>query len=486
MVTLAEALEVKLRVERRLAEIPGVHTVGLGGKVANGAPTGEIAIRVQVTQKKPISELSAEERIPEQIDGIKTDVVESGASVNYSALNGGIEIICENNSDPGIVTRWSGTLGCFARTTDGTPQVVLLSNDHVLYGKTPRRSDGDPVLVESSTGCSTKIIGHNLKTSGNADLLIDAAIASLDSGTDWQAQIQGAAVKGILDFRPGNLSSLPVAIQTQIANQTYPVNKYGGMTSLTQGKVTDIHATTYSRNSSGQVITTHTGQLQIMPRSGDFFSKEGDSGSAIYDDNGNIIGLLWGGSVILDKSDPDYTPPPWHTNACHIGDVQDKLHIAIATNAPSVVYHVGGKPQLHPAFARIYTDLSATGRQKEFVRLYGHHSEEFRRLLKESRPFLVAWHRNHGPKIVRSLLDLANDRLGALPASFEGRAWADCLEHIEKVLILVGSDELRANMRTYRDMAFQLGGRTYQEVLGFLLTVGIDTRHASPRQVHTP
>lgn len=476
MATLAEALQVKLRVERRLLALPGVHTVGLGGKVTGGSPTGDVAIRVQVTRKKPLSELPVDERIPETIDGIKTDVVQSATAVNYSALSGGIEIECENTSDPGSLTMVSGTLGCFARTTGGTPQVVLLSNDHVLYGETSRRNDGDPVQVESSTGCSQKTIGKNLKTAGNTDPLVDAAIASLASGTDWQAQIQGVAVKGILDLRQSNLSNLPASVQSQITNQTYPVNKYGAMTSLTRGKIVDINATT----------STHTGQIQIMPLTGDYFSKPGDSGSAIYDDNGNVVGLLWGGSPIVPPSDPTYTPPPWHTSACHIGDVQDKLGITIATNEPSVVYRVGGKPQLHPAFARVYTDLSAAGRQKEFVRLYGHHSEEFRRLLKESRPFLVAWHRNHGPKIVRSLLDLADNRLGVLPSSFEGRAWADCLQCIEAVLIRVGSDELRANMRKYRDMALRLGGRTYQEVLGFLLTAGVYADHAAPREAHTP
>jgi hypothetical protein len=477
MATLAEALEVKLRVERRLLALPGVHTVGLGGKVTAGMPTGEVAIRVQVVQKKPSSGLPGEERVPETIDGIKTDVIQSARPVKYSTLSGGVEIEFVDSSSAGTITLDAGTLGCFARTTGATPQVVLLSNDHVLYGETTRRKDGDPVLVESSTGCAQKTIAFNLKTAGNKDPLVDAAIANLASGTDWQAQIHGVAVKGILDFRQSNLTNLPVSVQNQITAHTYHVNKYGATTSYTGGLIIDIHATT----------DTMSGQLQIKPDAGnDFFSKRGDSGSAIYDDNGYVIGLLWGGDPILPKSDPQYTPPPWNTVGSHIGDVQDKLGIAVATNEPAVVYHVGGKPQLHPAFARVYMDLSAAGRQKEFVRLYGHHSEEFRRLLKESRPFLVAWHRNHGPKIVRSLFDLANDRLGALPASFEGRTWADCLERIEEVLIRVGSDELRVNMRTHRDMAFRLGGRTYQEVLGFLLTAGIDTQKIPSHVVQTP
>jgi hypothetical protein len=469
MATLAEALEVKLRVERRLLALPGVHTVGLGGKVTAGLPTGEVAIRVQVFQKKTLSELSVEEQIPKAIEGIQTDVIQSSPPVKQSTLSGGIEIDCEDSVSSGTIAMGAGTLGCFARTTGGTPQVVLVSNDHVLYGESIRHHDGDPVLVPSSTHCVYKTIANNLKTAGNTDPLVDAAIAVLASGTDWKAQINDVPVKGILDFRQSNLSNLPASIQTQITNHTYPVNKYGATTSHTSGVIVDIHAST----------AVMTGQLQIKPTGSDFFSKSGDSGSAIYDDNGNILGLLWGG-----PDDPPAGPAPWLSVASHIGDVQDKLGIAIATNEPAVVYHVGGKPQLHPAFARVYTDLSAAGRQKEFVRLYDHHSEEFRRLLKESRPFLVAWHRNHGPKIVRSLSDLASDRLATLPVLFEDQTWADCLRHIEEVLIRVGSEELRTNMRKYRDVALRLGGRTYQEVLGFLLTAGIDT-HSTSREMHS-
>lgn len=485
MATFAEALEVKLRVERSLLALPGVHTVGLGGKVSNGSPTGEVAIRVQVTKKRSLEDLPLEERIPEIIDGIKTDVIQAGRWVPYGALDGGIEVSWENDSLAGVATIGNGTLGCFARTVETIPKAVLLSNDHVLYGKTPgpRQNDGDPIMVGSSSGCAHKIIANLLRTSGPNDTQIDAAIATLVSGVDWQARIHGVAVTGILDVSPENFHLLPPTVQTNILNHTYLVNKFGSTTALSRGKIVDNAATSLPQ---GQ-LPGRVNQLEIKSISGDYFSQPGDSGSAIYDDNGAIVGLLWAGDPgDLPKTDPLYTPPPYSTLACHIAYVQSKLAISIATNEPSVVYRVGGEPQLHPAFVRIYTDLSASGRQKEFVKLYGRHSEEIRELLKKSRAFVVAWHRNHGPKIVRSLLDLVGNVRSTLPTDFDGRSWADCFLHIEDALIEIGSHELLTDIRRYKSIAVRLGGRSYQEVLGFLLTSEIEPADSSSPKAQNP
>jgi hypothetical protein len=460
MTSFAEALKVKERVERQLLTFPGVHTVSLGGKVRAKVPTGEVAICVHVLKKKPLSDISSTDSIPATIDGITTDVVEGGPSIP-SAYQGGIDISYVDNSHAGETITLIGTLGCFARTNEATPRPVLLSNDHVLYGSVPgpRRSNGDPVTVSSSTGCCHTTIGSLFATSGPTDPLIDAAIALVAPAIDWQAQIHGVAVTGTLDFRSSKLSSLPAATQNAIANQSYIVHKFGATTGLTNGKVINVAGTTKTRND----------QLLVAPLSGDYFSQPGDSGSAIYDDAGNIIALLWGNDVGLDPSDPLYVPPPWSSSGCHIYAVTGQLGITIATNEPSVVYRVGGKPELHPALSRIYTDLTLAGRQKEFFELYGRHSEEIRVLLKQSRSFVVAWHRNHGPKIVRAISDLAAGSLGVLPRGFEGRSWAACIQHIAESLMLEGSSDLRASIGRYRSIAGQLGGRSYDEFLGFLL-----------------
>ena len=56
---------------RGLANVVGV---GIGPKVRGGQPTREMAIKVFVSQKVPLDSLPADQRIPEDIEGIPTDV----------------------------------------------------------------------------------------------------------------------------------------------------------------------------------------------------------------------------------------------------------------------------------------------------------------------------------------------------------------------------------------------------------------------------
>jgi hypothetical protein len=67
---------VKKKVEAHLRTYPGVHAVGIGEKYVNGKPSGEPSIVVLVIEKKPLNQLKAEEVIPSEIEGIKTDVIQ--------------------------------------------------------------------------------------------------------------------------------------------------------------------------------------------------------------------------------------------------------------------------------------------------------------------------------------------------------------------------------------------------------------------------
>ena len=119
-------------VREELLRIPGVRKVTIGIKEVNGKSTGEPAFRVHVDTKKPLDELSPDERVPTTIQGFPTDVVivrrETPEVDNdkYRPLKAGIQI----NRDGGGY----GTLGFFA-TLVADDEVVIVSNHHVLYGK---------------------------------------------------------------------------------------------------------------------------------------------------------------------------------------------------------------------------------------------------------------------------------------------------------------------------------------------------------------
>jgi len=468
MTPFAQILDVKRRIEPALLALPGVHSVGIGGKVSGGRPIGEFAIRLQVHKKKPLDELRPEERIPAEIEGVKTDVVESTPPVPYQ-LEGGIEIFNEVTGG-GLVQRNTGTLGCFARTLGATPKVVLLSNDHVLYGKTPPRlNNGDEVKISGC--CCDTTIARLLTTSGSRDPLVDAAIADVDAGQKWLARVRGVSITGTLDLRPQNIPQLPPNVQTAIANHTYRVHKSGATTDRTHGRIVDVDVSTQViDDSQGPPVTVNrTEQMQVLPLSGDYFSLPGDSGSAIYNDAGQVIALLWGGGGAS-------ATPPVNTIGCHIVNVETKLQIKIASNDPAVVYRVGGEPLPHPAWAHLYSGLSASGRQRAFKELYARHHAEVKSLLEENRAFRMAWHRNHGPRTLQSLRDLFEQRSALLPETIEGRSWADCVDRISEAAFSTGSVDLRASIDRYRTLLSRLGGRTQDEVLGFLLDADRLTR----------
>jgi hypothetical protein len=71
--SLSEIQSTKEAAEDELLQRPGVTGVDIGYKYVNGKKTDEIAIRVLVEKKKDVS---SDKRIPEVIDGFKTDVIQ--------------------------------------------------------------------------------------------------------------------------------------------------------------------------------------------------------------------------------------------------------------------------------------------------------------------------------------------------------------------------------------------------------------------------
>lgn len=72
------AQAVKQSHERRLLKIPNVVGVGVGLRQRKGATLNEVALVVMVRQKKPITQLSGDEVLPGQIEGVPVDVLEVG------------------------------------------------------------------------------------------------------------------------------------------------------------------------------------------------------------------------------------------------------------------------------------------------------------------------------------------------------------------------------------------------------------------------
>jgi hypothetical protein len=70
-----------LSVRSAAEAAPGnVHAVGVGRKIVNGKATEQMCVRIYVTQKLAVSVLPKSAVLPEDVDGIPTDIIESPAA----------------------------------------------------------------------------------------------------------------------------------------------------------------------------------------------------------------------------------------------------------------------------------------------------------------------------------------------------------------------------------------------------------------------
>jgi hypothetical protein len=76
--TLEKIRQVKARHEQALLKLANVVSVGIGFKEENGRFTNQLVLVVNVSQKKPLSELAGQDVVPPEIDGVPTDVQEVG------------------------------------------------------------------------------------------------------------------------------------------------------------------------------------------------------------------------------------------------------------------------------------------------------------------------------------------------------------------------------------------------------------------------
>ena len=79
MATMEEAMRVKKKYESSLLKKKGVVGCATGYKIVGGRRSNEPAVICYVVKKKPKGELRDEDIVPEELEGVPTDVVESGA-----------------------------------------------------------------------------------------------------------------------------------------------------------------------------------------------------------------------------------------------------------------------------------------------------------------------------------------------------------------------------------------------------------------------
>ena len=285
--------------------------VGLGYKFSQGASTGELGLVVSVTHKVDASALAAKDLVPRALDGVKTDVVELGV---LRALQTSPRDPWRPVVPPGVSVGHyrisAGTFGCLVRK--GT-ETFILSNNHVLADVNEGQA-GDAILQPGPADGGT----------ANDRIATLADYVPLDFGTsepecpvaEWSAKllnyVAGAfgsrhKVKAVKQTAGVNRVDAALArplqpdlVENEILNIGAPtgvgeatlgtqVQKMGRTTGYTRGSITQLDATVRIDYDGPSAL--FTGQFVAGP-----MSDRGDSGSAVLDMDGNVVGLLFAGS----------------------------------------------------------------------------------------------------------------------------------------------------------------------------------------------
>lgn len=476
-----------------LNQYPGVVAVEIGIKETGGHLTDELSFRVYVQKKESAQNLAPEAMIPAEIQGVKTDVIESDIPVatfddqKYRPVRGGIQIGNEEGS--------TGTLGCIARRNSDNA-IVVLSNAHVLMGggASGTVEVGQP-NYSSCCCCACNEIGEVVAQQSNAQ--VDCAIAKLDDGTN------GTNIIRILnnDGTDGTVNGSAAAV----VNPTAPVKKVGRTSDKTLGQVTSITHSTSAVPANG--TPARINQILVRPAAGTtLFQDRGDSGAVLVDGSNQVIGLMWGAYL----SNPTSTLYGYGI-ACPISAVLTAMGITIisgslttsmasATVSPLSTSPLSASP-LSTSSLPTDVEVVLTGRKPSdailpieylqarlaqteqgqiVLHLIDIHRSEVLDLINHNRAVTVAWHRNQGPAFLAAIARSLKPGLNYhIPNEIEGVTRQQALTNIALMLSEHGSPALKAVIKQHILLALQLA-KGYDTVNDVLDAFEQSTMLASP------
>lgn len=297
--------ETQQRFEQQLLALKGVNGVGVGLKMKGTKPTNEWSLVVLVEKKVPKAKLSKADLVPENVDGVATDVLEVG-KLEALAFNAKVRPALPGFSI-GHHDITAGTLGCIVRDIR-TQDFLILSNNHVL-ANVNRAKPGDLILQPGPF---------------DGGLYPSDAIATLERFepivlSEFQAatgyNLVDAAVARPLYSRNITASIIGQVMPTGLGQASVGgvVVKAGRTTQVTVGRVLLTNATVVVGYGIGFGLFRH----QIITTA---MSAGGDSGSLLMDQSLRAVGLLYAGS-------------PFVTIHNHINDVEIALGVRPVTAA---------------------------------------------------------------------------------------------------------------------------------------------------------
>jgi hypothetical protein len=519
---LARVVQVKAAHEDELFKIPGVHRISVQPKRTGGVRTAEFAIVVNVIAKKQANDIGPGEFIPPVIDGVSTDVVETGPGVattspstktddsHYPHALGGAEIVSDGatrtfheiSSTQNAINTGKGTLGCIAinqAATDPSKKAVALTNAHVLLDVAITTThDGSGVgQPDRSSKCCHSIdntighVDHDVLVTGvdansspsSPPTGIDAGFVTLDPGVQWSAEIiatgQGDSITTEKVAGPHTVDETEALFEFSGDTSTpiYDIHKRGIRTGATKGWLVSIDLTLklpyVSVDGSVTKWLKFYHQLELEPQdSTKFFALQSDSGSAVLNSASQVIGLLYG-------VPSDTAPTTTSATACPIAEVQTGLGVLVADSVtypvvqtvpkPAAAAHAvtnlpAGRANLRQGVETARAELTSTDLGRELDGAIHRHLREIRGLIDRNKRTAAVWRRIGGPAWIGEVLKCLLDRGRTLPAQLEGRSLGDCIGQLAAAFQRCGSQGLADDMKCFEPELRSLAGRSYDEV----------------------
>jgi len=498
-------------VRKRLMGYPHVTDVGLGVKMKDGKFTSDTAIVVYVDKKLPRNELAAGSLIPAKIKGLPTDVQEeldpaffqlndtTGFNLTrVRPLRSGICVSTASAPDHG------GTLGVFA-TRNSDQKKVLVSNYHVLFRDMGFALPGEEVnKVYQPLNEEANLVAKVPETGGGTiGGEVDCAYAVLEE------EGSSCCCKHVIAHENKVGTTALTGVATAVKEQK--VFKTGIATGATVGRIVNTSkaitgAVDYSEyNLPAGDSFTFSNLIMIVYWDEDAddyddtkeFSSGGDSGSAIYNEDNEIVGIHFG-------SHHNPATGKYFSFACHIELVENELGVTVPGNRSNLVavvqppsspevaaldipinssdggFAVAGsqaspkdeEPDLWPTF-RDHLQKTELGRTA--LGIIDLHGFEIMRLINRNREVTVTWHRRKGPSFTAAIARSVKHPDYRIPTEIEGQTFAELLSQMGIVLYRHGSPELRKIVDEYLPLLLRMAGNlgadvSFSEILEWLET----------------
>jgi hypothetical protein len=303
-------LEIQRQNLVHLLDRRNVVACGVGYKITEGESTDEPAIVISVTQKVPAAQLAAKDLVPKVIDGVKTDVIETGVIRAFQGHQGRWRPVIPPGVTIGHINVTAGTFGCLVRRGG---EIFILSNNHVLADVNAGRT-GDPILQPGRYDGGTPAdqvatLGDYIPIDFGGEAPTCGLAQGLETAFNQAAQFFGSSHRLSAYRQTTGINHVDVALAypaspdivtpdileigppkgVHAATLGTPVKKSGRTTGLTHGQVIQIAVTT--QVSYNGRMARFTDQLMAGA-----MSAPGDSGSAVLNEEGYVVGLLFAGS----------------------------------------------------------------------------------------------------------------------------------------------------------------------------------------------